>query len=107
MVICYCPCAEQHIKGGLVNSIKEEKMAVECGYFNCFHYDPRLAEQGKSPLVIDGPKDPDYTKFRDFIMHETRYSQLPIVNPEQSEALLNKCEAYAKKRWEMIKKFGA
>ena len=107
LVICYCPCAEQHIKGGLVNSIKEEKMAVECGYFNCFHYDPRLAEQGKSPLVIDGPKDPDYTKFRDFIMHETRYSQLPIVNPEQSEELLNKCEAYAKKRWEMIKKFGA
>ena len=107
LIICYCPCAEQHIKGGLVNSIKEEKAAVECGYFNCFHYDPRLKEQGKSPLVIDGPVEPNYAKFRDFIMHETRYSMLPIVNPEKSEELLSKCEAYAKERWANIKKFGA
>ena len=106
LIICYCPCAEQHIKGGLVNSIKEEKAAVECGYFNCFHYDPRLKAEGKSPLVIDGPVTPDYSKFRDFIMHETRYSMLPIVNPEKAEELLSKCEAYAKERWENIKKFG-
>ncbi len=106
LIICYCPCAEQHIKGGLVNSIKEEKKAVECGYFNCFHYDPRLVEQGKPGLVIDGPVEPDYSKFRDFIMQETRFSQLPIVNPEHAEELLQKCEAYAKRRWKDIKKFG-
>ena len=79
LVICYCPCAEQHIKGGLVNSIKEEKKAVECGYF---------------------------TKLRDFIMQETRFSQLPIVNPEHAEELLTKCETYAKQRYLDIKKFG-
>jgi pyruvate-ferredoxin/flavodoxin oxidoreductase len=28
LVICYCPCANQGIKGGLTNSIKEEKDAV-------------------------------------------------------------------------------
>ncbi len=105
LVLCYCPCAEQHIKGGLVNSIKEEKMAVDCGYFTTWRFDPRLKEQGKSPLQIDC-KEPDFTKLRDFIMHETRFSQLPIVNPEHAEELLNKCEAYAKQRWADIKKFG-
>lgn len=105
LVICYCPCAEQHIKGGLVNSIKEEKDAVACGYFTTFRYDPRLAEQGKSPLQLDCP-EPDFTKLRDFVMNETRFSQLPIVNPEHAEELLTKCETYAKKRWADIKKFG-
>jgi len=105
LVICYCPCAEQHIKGGLVNSIREEKLAVECGYFQTFRYDPRLIAEGKSPLQID-MKEPDYTKFRDFLMHETRFSQLPITNPLEAETLLSKCEAYAKGRWEAIKKFG-
>ena len=39
-------------------------------------------------------------------MLETRFSQLPVINPEHSEELLTKCEKYAKDRWEAIKKFG-
>lgn len=105
LVICYCPCLEQHIKGGLVNSIQEEKKAVECGYFTCFRYDPRLVAEGKTGLTIDC-KEPDWSKFRDFLMLETRFSQLPVINPEHSEELLTKCEKYAKDRWEAIKKFG-
>ena len=105
LVICYCPCAEQHIKGGLVNSIREEKQAVECGYFTTFRYDPRLKAEGKNPLQIDCP-EPDFGKLRDFIMQETRFSQLPIVNPEHAEELLTKCEKYAQDRWAAIKKFG-
>ena len=107
LIICYCPCVNQGIKGGLVNSIKEEKDAVECGYFTCFRYDPRLVEEGKSGLTIDNPKEPDFTKFRDFVMKETRFSQLPVVNPAHAEELLSKSEVYAKRRWEAIKKFGA
>jgi pyruvate-ferredoxin/flavodoxin oxidoreductase len=105
LVICYCPCAEQHIKGGLVNSIKEEKMAVECGYFTTWRYDPRLVAQGKPGLQIDCP-EPDFSKLRDFIMLETRFSQLPIVNPEHAEELLTKTQKYAEDRWNAIKKFG-
>ena len=105
LVICYCPCAEQHIKGGLINSIGEEKRAVECGYFTTFRYDPRLVKEGKPGLQLDC-KEPDWTKFRDFLMLETRFSQLPIANPEHAEELLTKCEKYAQDRWAAIKKFG-
>jgi pyruvate-ferredoxin/flavodoxin oxidoreductase len=105
LVICYCPCANQGIKGGLTNSIKEEKDAVACGYFTTFRYDPRLVAQGKPGLQLDCP-EPDFTKIRDFVMHETRFSQLPIVNPEHAEELLTKCQKYAEDRWAAIKKFG-
>ncbi len=105
LVICYAPCANHGIKGGLANSMKQEKMAVECGYFPIFRYDPRLVKEGKPGLQID-MAEPDYTKFRDFVMTETRFSQLPRVNPSEAEELLTKSENYAKDRWNRIKKFG-
>ena len=105
LIICYAPCANHGIKGGLSNSMKQEKKAVECGYFQLFRYDPRLVAEGKPGLQIDMP-EPDYSKFREFIMTETRFSQLPKVNPAHAEELLTKAENYAKDRWERIKKFG-
>ena len=105
LIICYAPCANHGIKGGLSNSMKQEKKAVECGYFQLFRYDPRLVAEGKPGLSIDMP-EPDYSKFREFIMTETRFSQLPKVNPAHAEELLTKAENYARDRWERIKKFG-
>ena len=105
LVICYAPCANHGIKGGLSNSMRQERLAVECGYFPIFRYDPRNALEGKPCLTVD-MKDPDYSKFRDFVMTETRFSQLPRVNPAHAEELLTKSEKYAKDRFDRIKKFG-
>lgn len=107
LVICYAPCANHGIslKGGLANSMRQEKAAVECGYFPIFRYDPRNIANGKPALTLD-MKDPDYSKFRDFVMTETRFSMLPKVNPEHAEELLQKSEKCAKDRLDRIKKFG-
>ncbi len=105
LIICYSPCANHGIKGGLSNSMKVEKKAVECGYFVPFRYDPRNIEKGLPGLTLDA-KEPDFSKFREFVMGETRFSQLPIVNPTHAEELLSKSERCAKERYERIKKFG-
>ena len=97
LTIAYAPCNEHHIKGGLINSSRQEKWAVECGYFNLLRYDPRLTEEGKNPLTIDS-KAPDYSKFKDFLMSENRFSQLVKINPENAEALFDKCLVDAKRR---------
>ena len=105
LIICYAPCANHGIKGGLANSMRQERLAVECGYFPIFRHDPRNEAEGKPALTLD-MKDPDFSKFRDFVMTETRFSQLPRVNPANAEELLTKSENYAKARLERIKKFG-
>lgn len=105
LIICYSPCQAHGIKGGLTNAQLVEKKAVECGYFPIFRYDPRLIEAGKNPLQMDC-KEPDFSKFREFVMGETRYSQLPRVNPEHAEELLTKSENYAKRRYQTILKMG-
>lgn len=101
LVICYSPCANHGIKGGLSNANKVEKAATECGYFPIFRYDPRLEAEGKNPVQIDCP-EPKFEKFRDFVMNETRFSQLPKVNPAHAEELLQKSEECARKRWNRL-----
>lgn len=101
LIICYAPCANHGIKGGLSNSMRVEKKAVECGYFPIFRYDPRK----EKPLELD-MKAPDYSKFREFVMGETRYSQLPRVNPTHAEELLTGAEEQAKERLDRIMKLG-
>ena len=82
-----------------------EKEAVECGYFPIFRFDPRLAAEGKNPLTMDC-KEPNFDKFNEFVMRETRYSQLPRVNPEHAEELLLKSRKYAEMRYRSILKMG-
>ena len=105
LIICYAPCANHGIKGGLQNSIEVERRALECGYFFNFRYDPRREEAGQAPLVLDS-KEPDFSKFRDFLMCETRYSQLPKINPEHAEELLTQAQNLAQVRYNRVKKFG-
>ena len=104
LIIAYSPCTEHGINGGLSNHNTVEKKAVECGYWPIYRYDPRLEAEGKPALQLDS-KEPDFTKFREFVMGETRYSQLPHVNPEHAEELLVKSQEAAKARYERIKKF--
>ena len=104
IIIAYSPCIEHGIRGGLANHDTVQKQAVASGYWPIFRYDPRLEDQGESPLVMD-MRDPDFSLYRDFIMSETRFNQLPRVNPENAEALLTKSEEEAKKRLARIKKF--
>ena len=105
LVIAYSPCVAHDIKGGLAVATSVQKKAVESGYFPIFRYDPRAVVQGKSPLTLDC-KEPDFSKYREFLMQETRFSNLPVVNAEHAEEILTASARHAQQRWELIKRFG-
>jgi len=106
IVIAYSPCIAHGIKGGLVNSFAQAKLATQCGYWPTFRYDPRLADEGQNPFVIDS-KDPEWDKYEEFLMQEARYSQLAQVNPEQAKRLLELNKIEAIKRWEQYQRYAA
>ena len=87
LVIAYAPCINHGIKGGMTRTQTVGKQAVECGYWHLWHYNPQLEEQGKNPFVLDS-KEPDWAKFRDFLLKEVRYTSLKAVSPDDAEALL-------------------
>ena len=105
LVICYAPCINHGIKGGMGIAQLEEKKAVEAGYWNIFRYDPRLADEGKNPFMLDG-KAPS-ASYRDFIMGEVRYNSLTRSFPDRAEKLFEKAEKVAADKYAHLEKLAS
>lgn len=103
LVIGYATCINHGIRKGMGTSMAHMKDAVECGYWHLWKYDPALKAEGKNPFVLD-QKDPDYSKFRDFILQENRYRALTQVFPDKAEELLELTEERSKARYEGYKR---
>jgi pyruvate-ferredoxin/flavodoxin oxidoreductase len=84
----------------------EQKAAVECGYWHLWRYDPRLEAEGKNPFQLDS-KEPDWTKFQDFLKGEIRFASLFKQFPAEAEELFKVTEQNAKWRLEGYKKLAA
>ncbi|MCK9629073.1 MAG: pyruvate:ferredoxin (flavodoxin) oxidoreductase [Bacteroidales bacterium] len=103
LIIAYSPCINHGLKHGMGASQKEEKMAVECGYWHLYRFNPALEAEGKNPFSLDS-KEPDWTKFQEFLKGEVRYSSLAKTFPQESEELFRLTEEYAKWRYNSYKK---
>ena len=99
LIIAYAPCINHGIKGGMTRTQTIGKQAVECGYWHLWHYNPLLEEEGKNPFVLDS-KEPDWSKFRDFLLKEVRYTSLQKTFPQEAEELYKAAEENAKWRYE-------
>ena len=82
IIICYCPCIEHGIKGGMSCSLSEEKLAVESGYVLLMRYNP------ETKLVTMDSKEPNFDKYDEFLSNEVRYRSLKLKNKELSDELL-------------------
>lgn len=102
LIICYAPCINHGIRGGMSRTQTREKLAVESGYWHLWRYNPALKEQGKNPFILDS-KEPTRS-FREFIMDEVRYSSLQKTFPDVAEELFKAAEEDAKERLETYKR---
>ncbi len=103
LIIAYSPCINHGLKAGMGHSQVEEKRAVECGYWHLYRYNPQLEEQGKNPFILDS-KEPDWSKFQDFLKGEVRYASLMKSFPENAAELFAKTEEFAKWRLNTYKR---
>ena len=103
LVICYAPCINHGIKVGMGRTQHEEKLAVDCGYWHLWRFNPAEEDAGQNGFHLDS-KEPDWSKFQDFIMGEVRYNSLLKTFPEEAKELFAKTEQFAKLRYEGYKK---
>ena len=101
LVIAYAPCINHGLKakGGMGKSQAEEAKAVECGYWHLWRYNPTLAEEGKNPFTLDS-KEPQWEKFRDFLLGEVRYLSVQKAYPNEADELFSEAERMAKLRYQ-------
>ena len=100
LIIGYAPCINHglKIKGGMGRSQEEERRAVECGYWHLWRYNPALAEEGKNPFTLDS-KEPDWSKFQDYLAGEVRFLSLKKAFPEEADELFAATQEAALKRY--------
>lgn len=105
LIIAYAPCINHGIKGSkedrrsMGRSQHEEALAVECGYWHLWRFNPELAKEGKNPFQLDS-KAPDWDKFHDYLMGEVRFSSLKKVFMTQAEELFDETKKSAQRRYQ-------
>jgi pyruvate-ferredoxin/flavodoxin oxidoreductase len=106
IIIAYSPCINHGLKNGMGKTQEEAKLAVDCGYWHLFRYNPMLAEEGKNPFILDS-KEPEWNKFQDFLNSEVRYSSLKKTFPKEAGELFKVAEDNAKWRYNGYKRVAA
>ena len=99
LIIAYAPCINHGLKAGMGKAQAEEAKAVACGYWHLWRFNPELEAQGKNPFSLDS-KEPDYSKFQDFLKGEVRYLSVMKQFPNEAQELFNASEEMAKKRYQ-------
>jgi pyruvate-ferredoxin/flavodoxin oxidoreductase len=95
IIIAYSHCIAHGIN--MTTGMRNQKAAVDTGYWPLYRYDPRLTAQGKNPLVLDSkpPKMP----LKDYAYSETRYKMLALSQPEEAKRLLDLAQQDVLKRF--------
>ena len=103
LIIAYAPCINHGLKAGMGKAQTEEANAVECGYWHLYRFNPDLEAEGKNPMQLDS-KEPDWTKFQDFLMGEVRYNSLKKVFPAEADELFQAAQKNAQWRYDGYKR---
>ena len=106
LIIAYAPCINHGLKKGMGKSQAEEKAAVECGYWHLWRYNPALEAEGKNPFTLDS-KEPDWSKFQDFLKGEVRFASVMKQYPSEAAELFAAAEENAKWRLKSYKRLAA
>ena len=106
LIIAYSPCINHGLNSGMGKTQAQEKAAVEAGYWHLYRYNPLLEKEGKNPFTLDS-KEPDWSKFQDFLNSEVRYTSLIKTFPDQAEILFKAAEENAKWRYKAYQRLAA
>ena len=98
IIIAYAPCINHGLKAGMGKSQAEEAAAVACGYWHLWRYNPELEAEGKNPFTLDS-KEPDWSKFQDFLKGEVRFASVMKQYPAEAAELFQAAEDNAKWRY--------
>jgi len=106
LIIAYSPCINHGMRDGMGKTQAQEKFAVESGYWHLYRHNPLLEKEGKNPFTLDS-KEPDWTKFQEFLKSEVRYTSLVKSFPEQAEVLFKAAEENSKWRYKSYQRLAA
>ncbi len=103
LIIAYSPCIAHGLRKGMSQTQAQEKFAVESGFWHLYRYNPDLEAEGKNPFVYDS-KEPDWSKFQEFLNSEVRFTSLKKSFPAEADKLFGEAEENSKWRHNFYKR---
>ncbi len=100
LIIAYSHCIAHGIDMG--RGMRNQKAAVDSGYWQLYRYNPELIKEGKNPFKLDskGLKIP----LKDYAYMETRYKMLTKSHPDLAEDLMIKAQEDVADKWKVYEK---
>ncbi len=102
LIMAYSPCINHGIKKGMGKTQEETDLAVKCGYWPLYRYNPLLKAEGKNPFVLDS-KEPEGS-LQEFLAGEVRYAALQKMFPDEAKRLHTRLEAEFVDRYAALKR---
>jgi pyruvate-ferredoxin/flavodoxin oxidoreductase len=99
LIIGYSHCIAHGIE--MSQGLAQQKLAVQSGYWPLYRYDPKLADQGKNPFILD-TKAPAIPLER-YAYNETRYRMLQQSDEQQAEHLMQQAKHDVEQRWKQYR----
>lgn len=95
LIIAYSHCIAHGID--IRFGMTQQRLAVECGHWILFRYNPDWKKEGKNPFKLDSKalKIP----FSEYAYTETRYSMLLKSHPEEAKLLMIEAQKQISANW--------
>lgn len=103
LIIAYSHCIAHGID--MMRGMEHQKLAVECGLWPLYRYNPDLRKEGKNPLKLDSK--PPKISYREFAMRETRFRMLEKTRPELIDFYMNLGDEHIRRAWEIYEKLAS
>jgi pyruvate-ferredoxin/flavodoxin oxidoreductase len=103
IILAYSHCIAHGINMEL--GLRQQKLAVESGYWPLIRYNPALRVEDRNPFMLDSqrPKIP----LKDFAYRELRFSVLVRTHPDEAGRLLKLAEEDLRVRWSFYEEMAA
>ena len=103
LIIAYSHCIAHGIDMG--RGLKNQKAAVDSGYWQLYRYNPDLIAKGENPFKLDskGLKIP----LQDYAYMETRYKMLTKTHPDRAKELMKEAQNDVNEKWKIYEQLAS
>jgi len=95
LVLAYSHCIAHGIN--MEHGLRQQKLAVDSGYWPLIRYNPKLREAGKNPFLLDSQRP--RMRLADYAYREVRYRILRRSNARQAERLMRLAQENVNVKW--------
>ncbi|RMG25161.1 MAG: pyruvate:ferredoxin (flavodoxin) oxidoreductase [Bacteroidetes bacterium] len=95
LILAYSHCIAHGID--MEKGLRQQKLAVQSGYWPLIRYNPSLRQAGQNPFVLDSPRPT--IPLKDYAYNELRYRMLTRTNPQEAEKLMQLAQEIVNLRW--------